>query len=87
MASVLATVAARVPTAATFPPQKPTAGLCTREKVHLADGLVMEDIIECPKHSGQFNYKTGAAKGAPACLNLQTYPTKVEGGEVYIGLD
>lgn len=47
----------------------------------------MEDIIECPKHSGRFNYKTGAAKGAPACLNLQTYPTKVEGGEVYIGLD
>jgi 3-phenylpropionate/trans-cinnamate dioxygenase ferredoxin subunit len=64
-----------------------TAGLCTHEKVHLADGLVMEDIIECPKHSGRFNYKTGAAKGAPACLNLQTYPTKVEGGEVYISLD
>lgn len=35
-----------------------TDGLCTHEKVHLADGLVMDDIIECPKHNGRFNYKT-----------------------------
>jgi 3-phenylpropionate/trans-cinnamate dioxygenase ferredoxin subunit len=61
-----------------------TDGLCTHEKVHLADGLVMDDIIECPKHNGRFNYKTGAAKGAPVCVNLQTYPVKVEGGTVFI---
>src|SRR3569623_1931719 len=61
-----------------------TDGLCTHEKVHLADGLVMDDIIECPKHNGRFNYKTGAAKGAPVCVNLQTYPDKVEGGTVFI---
>ena len=50
-----------------------TDGLCTHEKVHLADGLVMDDIIECPKHNGRFNYKNGEAKGAPVCVNLQTY--------------
>ena len=31
-----------------------TDGLCTHEKVHLADGLVMDDIIECPKHNGHY---------------------------------
>ena len=46
--------------------------------MHLADGLVMDDIIECPKHNGRFNYKTGEAKGAPVCVNLKTYPVKVE---------
>jgi 3-phenylpropionate/trans-cinnamate dioxygenase ferredoxin subunit len=61
-----------------------TDGLCTHEKVHLADGLVMDDIIECPKHNGRFNYKTGVAKGAPVCVNLQTYPVKVEAGKVMI---
>jgi 3-phenylpropionate/trans-cinnamate dioxygenase ferredoxin subunit len=61
-----------------------TDGLCTHEKVHLADGLVMDDIIECPKHNGRFNYKTGAARGAPVCVNLQTYPVKVEAGKVMI---
>ena len=61
-----------------------TDGLCTHEKVHLADGLVMEDIVECPKHNGRFNYKTGEAKGAPVCVNLKTYPVRIEGGRILI---
>jgi 3-phenylpropionate/trans-cinnamate dioxygenase ferredoxin component len=61
-----------------------TDGLCTHEKIHLANGLVMDDIIECPKHNGRFNYKTGQAKGAPACINLKTYPVKVDGGQVFV---
>ncbi len=64
-----------------------TDGLCTHEQVHLADGLVMGTIIECPKHNGRFDFATGRAKGAPACVNLQTYPVKVEGGRVFIKLD
>ncbi|CAK7257234.1 MULTISPECIES: MocE family 2Fe-2S type ferredoxin [Shinella] len=63
-----------------------TDGLCTHEKIHLADGLVMDHIIECPKHNGRFDYKTGEAKGAPVCVDLRTYPVKVEGGTVFIGL-
>ena len=39
-----------------------TDGLCTHERAHLADGLVMGDTIECPKHNGRFDYKTGEAK-------------------------
>lgn len=61
-----------------------TDGLCTHEKIHLADGLVMDNIIECPKHNGRFDYTTGTAKGAPACVNLKTYPVKVEGGKVWL---
>lgn len=61
-----------------------TDGLCTHEQVHLADGLVMDEIIECPKHNGRFNYKTGVARGAPACVNLRTYPVRVDAGKVFI---
>jgi 3-phenylpropionate/trans-cinnamate dioxygenase ferredoxin subunit len=60
--------------------------LCSHEHAHLADGLVMGDLIECPKHNGRFNYKTGEAKRAPARISLCTYPVKVEGGKVFIGL-
>ncbi|HWU65263.1 MAG TPA: MocE family 2Fe-2S type ferredoxin [Ensifer sp.] len=63
-----------------------TDGLCTHERIHLADGLVMDDIIECPKHNGRFNYKTGQAKGAPVCVNLATYEVRVEGGRVFVSL-
>lgn len=61
-----------------------TDGLCTHEKVHLEDGLVMDYVIECPKHNGQFDYRTGEATRAPVCVNLGTYPVKVEGGRVFI---
>lgn len=61
-----------------------TDGLCTHEAVHLADGLVMDYAIECPKHSGEFDYRTGAATRSPPCRNLKTYATRVEGGEVFI---
>ena len=61
-----------------------TDGLCTHERVHLADGLVMDHIIECPKHSGRFDYRTGQAKGAPACVNLCVYPVRVDAGKVLI---
>ena len=61
-----------------------TDGLCTHEKVHLAEGLVMGNIIECPKHNGRFDLRTGAAKGAPVCVNLATHPVKLEGGRVLL---
>lgn len=63
-----------------------TDGLCTHEQVHLADGLVMDHIIECPKHNGRFDYRTGAAKGAPVCVDLKTYQVKLENGKVFINL-
>jgi 3-phenylpropionate/trans-cinnamate dioxygenase ferredoxin component len=59
-------------------------GMCSHEHVHLCDGLVMDDIIECPKHNAHFNYRTGEAKRAPACINLRTFPVKVDGNDVYM---
>ena len=61
-----------------------TDGLCTHAKAHLAEGFVMDHIIECPKHNGRFDFTTGQAKGAPACVNLKTYPVKVEAGRVFL---
>ena len=61
-----------------------TDGFCTHGKVHLAGGLVMDNIIECPKHNGRFDFTTGQAKGAPACINLKTYATRVEADEVFL---
>ncbi|WP_159013490.1 MocE family 2Fe-2S type ferredoxin [Acidisoma sp. S159] len=63
-----------------------TDGLCTHEAVHLADGLVVDETIECPKHNGRFDYKTGQARGAPVCINLMTYPVKNEAGHILIAL-
>jgi 3-phenylpropionate/trans-cinnamate dioxygenase ferredoxin component len=63
-----------------------TDGLCTHEHAQLTEGLVMGDLIECPKHNGRFNYKTGEATRVPASTNLCTYPVKVDGGQVFVRL-
>lgn len=61
-----------------------TDGLCTHEQVHLADGLVLDYVIECPKHNGQFDYRTGEAKRVPVCVALGTYPVRIQDGRVLI---
>ncbi len=44
----------------------------------------MDYEIECPKHSGIFDIRTGEAKRLPACVNLRIYPARVEGARVKI---
>ena len=61
-----------------------TDGICTHEDVHLEDGLVMDNEIECPMHQGVFDIKTGEAISPPACDDLKTYPVKVEDNNIYI---
>jgi 3-phenylpropionate/trans-cinnamate dioxygenase ferredoxin subunit len=63
-----------------------TDGWCTHEQAHLADGLVLDEIIECPLHQGRFHIPTGRAKSPPVCIDLKTYPAREQGGRIQIGL-
>jgi 3-phenylpropionate/trans-cinnamate dioxygenase ferredoxin component len=64
-----------------------TDGYCTHEKFHLADGLVIGNQIECPKHNGRLDFTTGVPKRAPICEKIKTYPVRIEAGMVYIKID
>lgn len=61
-----------------------TDGICTHGNTHLADGLVKDNIIECPKHNGRFHLKDGSPARAPICRGLATYPVKEEGGRLWL---
>ena len=63
-----------------------TDGYCTHEKQHLADGLVVGRVIECPLHGGRFDIATGRALSAPVCVDLRTYEVMVKEGEVFLAL-
>lgn len=63
-----------------------TDGLCTHEAVHLADGLLVDYEIECPKHAGAFDIRTGEALRLPPCLDLRTWPVRDRDGIVEIEL-
>lgn len=59
-------------------------GHCSHEKVHLADGIVDGHIIECPKHFGTFDYRTGESRALPACIDLRSYEVKLDGDTVFV---
>lgn len=58
--------------------------LCRHERVHVVDGRVRKGTVECPKYNATFDYRTGEARRAPACINLKTFPVRVQDGEVWI---
>ena len=64
-----------------------TDGFCTHEDVHLEDGLVTGNEIECPMHQGIFNIKTGEVIQDPPCKNLNKYPIKIDKEKIYIFLE
>lgn len=63
-----------------------TDDMCTHAYASLADGYIEGDIIECPLHGGCFEIKTGKVASAPATEDLRTYPVKVEGDSILVGV-
>ena len=63
-----------------------TDGMCTHGNTHLADGLVKDNIIECPKHNGRFFLADGAPARAPICRGLATYPIEEKDGSIRLNI-
>jgi Na+-transporting NADH:ubiquinone oxidoreductase subunit F len=63
-----------------------TDGICTHGNTHLADGLVVGCMIECPKHNGRFNLKDGSPARAPICRGITTYPIDVRQGRIWLNV-
>lgn len=60
---------------------------CTHGHALLTEGYIEGEIVECPMHGGTFEIASGKAVGAPCTTALITYPVKVEGEQVLIGLE
>lgn len=63
-----------------------TDGICTHGNTHLANGLVKDDIIECPKHNGRFHLADGSPARAPICRGLATYRLEERGGRLHLNV-
>ncbi|MDA0709195.1 MAG: fatty acid desaturase [bacterium] len=61
-------------------------GLCSHGKACLADGVVLGNAIECPKHNGRFDLRDGSPVRSPARAPIKMYAVKVAGGKVWIDL-
>ncbi len=61
-----------------------TDGICTHGNTHLAEGLVIGNLIECPKHNGRFNFKDGSPVRKPVCTALKTYTVQAQDGSIWL---
>ena len=60
--------------------------VCSHAEATLSDGEQQGPILECPRHGGQFDIRTGRAVHYPAFAPVATYPTKIEEGAIYVDL-
>lgn len=63
-----------------------TDGICTHGYTHLADGVIVGNMIECSKHNGRFSLKDGSPKRIPVCVGLKIYKIEIQGNNVLIDL-
>jgi nitrite reductase/ring-hydroxylating ferredoxin subunit len=56
-----------------------TDNICSHAFALLTDGLLEDDMVECPLHGACFDVKTGKAQCEPAEIDLRAYPTRLAG--------
>lgn len=61
-----------------------TEDLCSHAEASLAEGEQDGCIINCPRHGGQFDIRTGEAKHFPAFSPIRTFPVQEENGSIFI---
>jgi nitrite reductase/ring-hydroxylating ferredoxin subunit len=59
---------------------------CTHEEASLSTGVLQGELVKCPLHGSRFSVCTGKALEEPAEEDLRTYPVRLEGGRILIGL-
>jgi naphthalene 1,2-dioxygenase system ferredoxin subunit len=63
-----------------------TDNLCTHGNARLSEGFVLGECVECPMHQGQFDIRSGQPLCAPVTEPLRTYPVRIVGDSVEVGL-
>jgi naphthalene 1,2-dioxygenase system ferredoxin subunit len=63
-----------------------TDNICTHGHARLCDGFLEGHEIECPLHQGRFDIRNGKAMCEPLTEDVQTFPVRIEGGEVFVKL-
>ncbi len=64
-----------------------TQDLCTHDGGTLGDGELVDGEIECPRHGGRFDVRTGAVTALPPMFPIRTYPVQVEGETLLLNLE
>jgi len=59
---------------------------CTHHGGPMGEGILEDDVVECPFHAGQFNAVTGEVVASPPEDPLPTYDVQVDGDDVSVAV-
>jgi 3-phenylpropionate/trans-cinnamate dioxygenase ferredoxin subunit len=62
------------------------ADVCSHDDGPVAEGELIGNEIECPRHGARFDVPTGRVLSFPAIVDIPAYPVRVEAGDVLVGL-
>lgn len=63
-----------------------TDELCTHEEHSLCNGALRGETVSCSLHGSRFNVRTGQPQEEPASEPLRTYPVRIEGDAILVGI-
>ena len=58
--------------------------VCTHDGGPLAEGVLEDHVIECPRHGARFDVATGAVLSPPAMAPVPRYDVRVSGDEIQV---
>jgi 3-phenylpropionate/trans-cinnamate dioxygenase ferredoxin subunit len=64
-----------------------TQDLCTHDGGPLGEGELWDSEIECPRHGGRFDVRTGEVTALPPVQPIKTFPVRVHGDEIQVALE
>ncbi len=63
-----------------------TEDVCTHDGGTLGDGELIDGEVECPRHGGRFDLRTGAVTALPPMFPIKTFPVQVEDDQIRVSL-
>ena len=63
-----------------------THDICTHAHAYLSEGYLEGSAIECPLHQAQYDVTSGKLLSGPSCPDVKTFPVRVQGHDVEVGL-
>lgn len=61
--------------------------ICNHGYAYLEEGELDGHDVVCPLHGGCFDVRTGSATQAPCVDPLRTFPVRVDGDDILVGIE
>ena len=60
--------------------------ICSHDNNPIGEGELEKFDVICPRHGAHFDVRNGKALSLPAVVDILSYPVRIEGDEIWIGI-